>query len=466
MRLSWITVGIVAIFVGLIIKSPTVFLLSIAISGIAIFRLSNRFELSVSFLLVGTTVVGTIGLYIGVGFLAKLCGVASLFFLRNTLVSLKKHLDIVFVLFLSFSLCIIFYYLGPQTPVSKSKLTGIIFHSCFSLIAINALMSRASVIRFDRLGLIFIWFVACYVAFISIYELNASGVNILSISGIRVARAALIGALIEEYGYQMFATASYVNYQLVGNVAAIGLTFIGIHFLSKNKNYFDFSWVLVCILGLLFIVISGSRQSLLLLVMALSSFLLIKNNVRKRLVSLLVLAALAGLGCVLIIGYIAEVPFIVAMIDNNKGLASLINRDTNFDAAAYLIEQKPWLGWGLGGYHIPKFRVQPGEYRFFPHNVILELWSEMGLIGMLAFLGSWISLYYKSTHFKQNKKLTDIYLPSGYSLLPLLVFFLSTAMMNDTLTRAMSMFILFAFYLAVANKENLYIKKEYDVENK
>lgn len=465
MRVSWITVAIVAIVAGLIIKSPAIFLLSIAVSGIAVFRLSNRFELSVSFLLIGTTVVGTIGIYIGVGFLAKLCGLASLFFLRNSIVSLRNHLDILFVLFLSFALCVIFYYLGPQTPVTKSKLTGIMFHSFFSLIAINALMNRASVIRFDRLGLIFIWFVACYVAFISIYELNASGVNILSISGIRAARAALIGELIEEYGYQMFATASYVNYQLVGNAAAIGLTFIGIHFLSKNKNQFDFSWMLVCALGLLFVVISGSRQSLILLVIALSSFLLIKNNIRKRLVGMVVLAALAGLVSVVVIGYLAEVPFIVAMIDNDKGLASVMNRDTNFNAAVYLIEQKPWLGWGLGGYHIPELRVQPGEHRFFPHNVILELWSEMGLIGMIAFLGSWIILYYQSTHLKQNKKLTDIYLPGGYSLLPLLIFFLTTAMMNEILTRAMSMFILVAFYLAVANKENLYVKKEYDFDD-
>jgi O-antigen ligase len=60
-----------------------------------------------------------------------------------------------------------------------------------------------------------------------------------------------------------------------------------------------------------------------------------------------------------------------------------------WDYMSYRIGEKPWLGWGLGSAHTLDFMEPHGVlYRFtvipaaHPHNVITQLWVELGLPGL------------------------------------------------------------------------------------
>jgi len=436
---------------GLQLQVPALMLICLLIALLAVIKVCNRYELAISALLLGTTVFGAIGAYIGVAGLGKMLGLLSLFVLKDTLLSLKKNKDLIVTLLIIFFICSVFYLLGPKTTVSSNKLFDIIYHSIIYLIAFNALIGHSTWIRFEHLALALLWFVVCYVFVVYGFELSSSGIDILQISGIRIARTEvnLLTALVGDLNLG----GSTVNYQLIGNSSAIGLLFIAVSFLStRNTRKLTVGWLMVICLGLILILISGARQSILLLAISLASFLFIKKGIdRYRVCKLLLFTALM-IVLVIIAGIANETPIIIALFEGGKGVSAIMNRDANFDAAMELIALKPLLGHGLGGFYIPLFGVASGEYRFFPHNVFLELWSEMGLIGMLMFLSSWAILYFKKLRLESRASIFNIYLPNGFTLLPILVFYLVSALMNEILVKSLAFFIMTALYVCHAKK--------------
>ena len=69
-----------------------------------------------------------------------------------------------------------------------------------------------------------------------------------------------------------------------------------------------------------------------------------------------------------------------------------------WDYISYRISERPYLGWGLGTSHTLHFKEPHGASYLFmtmpaahPHNVILELWVELGLPGIL--LGLWFAFW-------------------------------------------------------------------------
>jgi O-antigen ligase len=72
-----------------------------------------------------------------------------------------------------------------------------------------------------------------------------------------------------------------------------------------------------------------------------------------------------------------------------------------WDYMSYRIEEKPWLGWGLGTTRTLDFLNPHGSSYLFthmpaahPHNVMTELWVELGIPGLalgiaFAFLTLW-----------------------------------------------------------------------------
>lgn len=60
-----------------------------------------------------------------------------------------------------------------------------------------------------------------------------------------------------------------------------------------------------------------------------------------------------------------------------------VDRGMNWQAGWDLFLESPITGAGLGGYYIPGFFVAPGA-EVYPHNIVLELLAETGLIGTLS----------------------------------------------------------------------------------
>ncbi|MBV8061501.1 MAG: O-antigen ligase family protein [Alphaproteobacteria bacterium] len=68
---------------------------------------------------------------------------------------------------------------------------------------------------------------------------------------------------------------------------------------------------------------------------------------------------------------------------------SWLHRTEIWDYMSYRIAEKPWLGWGFGTSHLLDFKNPHGDSYVFaiqpaahPHNVLIQLWVEMGLPGL------------------------------------------------------------------------------------
>lgn len=443
--ITYIRTAILLLFISVLMQGSTLAFIPLILAFIFIFKTSRKEEFAIPALLIGTGVAGTVGLYLHIPILGKVLGVLSLYILKDSLHGLKRNIDFLIVLSFIFILCFVFYFLGPMTAVSKSKLFDVVYHGIIYVVAFNALISLSLKIRLERIALWVMWFSVCYFSFVVYFELSAVGVNILNISGVRDARAAL--SALFELSDEIGIGGSSISYQLIGNSAAMALLFLVCEIvIAKRRINMSLDWVLFTLLGLLLIVVSGSRQSIIILVLSLASCLLVREGIRKYFVIKgMTIGVLVTIG-ILVIGYIEGIPSIIKIFEGGS-LSSLINRDTNFDAALELIEEKPWFGHGLGGYYIPSLGVVSGEFRFFPHNVILELWSEMGGVGMFFFLFSWFGYYFKKLKLDANKSLFNGRLQGGQLLIPLITSYFIGALMNEILVRSLAFFIFLAIYV-------------------
>lgn len=73
------------------------------------------------------------------------------------------------------------------------------------------------------------------------------------------------------------------------------------------------------------------------------------------------------------------------------GSGSIGARENLIGNTFMLIEENPFLGVGFGGW-----ADQINTKFKYPHNVYLELWSEMGLMGLTLFIGLLFTLRYRS----------------------------------------------------------------------
>lgn len=57
-----------------------------------------------------------------------------------------------------------------------------------------------------------------------------------------------------------------------------------------------------------------------------------------------------------------------------------------------LLAHSPILGSGLGGFHLiyPTYQTCDTEHFVYPHNLILNFWTEMGLLGLVSFI--WLNI--------------------------------------------------------------------------
>jgi O-antigen ligase len=70
-----------------------------------------------------------------------------------------------------------------------------------------------------------------------------------------------------------------------------------------------------------------------------------------------------------------------------------------------MLKDRPILGAGLAGYQQVVEPYHDKEYieiYLYPHNVILNFWSEVGILGLLAFLGIVIWFYNKGFKIRDN----------------------------------------------------------------
>lgn len=136
---------------------------------------------------------------------------------------------------------------------------------------------------------------------------------------------------------------------------------------------------------------TGSRSSVIISLMVIMFIIVLLMRtqgfslgrlVKQVLFAFLVVAINLGTGYLLIDNVpVAYTQRILNMV--NKGFAQTVAHDGRallYYAAADTIAQKPILGVGLSG-----FRAYIGGIAgSYPHNIFLEIWAEVGILGLLA----------------------------------------------------------------------------------
>jgi O-antigen ligase len=80
-----------------------------------------------------------------------------------------------------------------------------------------------------------------------------------------------------------------------------------------------------------------------------------------------------------------DLDFIRTIFDSSNPFAVRINRELNWISGYERFAERPWLGYGLGGYFIQGLTF-PG-WGVYAHNLLLELLSETGITGSILIIG-------------------------------------------------------------------------------
>ena len=80
-----------------------------------------------------------------------------------------------------------------------------------------------------------------------------------------------------------------------------------------------------------------------------------------------------------------EVPFINQRVSDIAHSAQL--RSSIYGQALQMLSERPLLGAGIGGFTqmVAPFHPSSQELEIYPHNIFLTTWSEVGLLGLIAF---------------------------------------------------------------------------------
>jgi hypothetical protein len=124
----------------------------------------------------------------------------------------------------------------------------------------------------------------------------------------------------------------------------------------------------MCLFGLL---ASQSRQSAILMVLAIGTASLINSDVRAR-IRLVVFIAVPAL---VLVVYSFALAF-----QNNPQFNSVATRFVQIGAAIHVWHQSPWLGLGMRFYNLPQYL-----FVTVPPNSLVDNLSSTGVIGSLAF---------------------------------------------------------------------------------
>ena len=97
---------------------------------------------------------------------------------------------------------------------------------------------------------------------------------------------------------------------------------------------------------------------------------------------------------------------------------SLDQREVYFQQAKILIAKNPIIGTGLGNYIESLAKLKPSDqaWTYQPvHNVLLLIWAELGIFGLLIFVGFLVTLFWS---YGRKNELAGALL---FALLPMLL---------------------------------------------
>lgn len=219
----------------------------------------------------------------------------------------------------------------------------------------------------------------------------------------------------------------HINYQIVGNAGLLGVSFL-LSVFNRIKTINIISIIIACVW---LILASGSRQSIIGLALLIGLWMLLRGdklNIWSILFSFIIISVF----------YIflsqLNIEFISVLFDKSQPMEN--NIDRNFDYA-YIIIEKEWLtGIGFGNY------LNPVTEEIYPHNIILELICEIGVVG-IVFLLIPIIFYLSNNKVSWRDRFSN-------GALAIIVFFpyLNRSMISDDISRNIVVITLFFVFFS------------------
>ena len=271
------------------------------------------------------------------------------------------------------SLFIVFFALtflyGPRSPYAVSKMVNICINGLLYLLAFRTIFVSKGFSAGHMAQMLLLTTVAM-ISFSILYYGFSGPSNIFDYTWMRRDSEAFMYQLQEH---------PITNYQIVGVNALYALTFI----LSQKKIHIaELCYFFPVCLHL--VLTSGAKQAMFgVIIIILLKAVVFSDFSRAR------KWAVIGVSVLFVAGYLTilanDKVSSAAKVINNRSDKTVVDasRGINFLAAISCIQDHPIIGAGLGGYE-DYISWQGDQFGKWPHNIILELLSETGVIGLVA----------------------------------------------------------------------------------
>ncbi|WP_147384217.1 O-antigen ligase family protein [Maribellus luteus] len=332
----------------------------------------------------------------------------GILFIRKEIYSLVRSNSYSIIYFIIvIVICLFAFLYGPVHSYSIAKLITITFKGSVSLIAFLLITSR----NFSNRNVAEILAIICllYLAMAFQYARFPHPTSVFDFSFFRQT------AVLNMHDDNSIS----ISYHHLGLTSMMGIAFL---IYGNNKSVVTKTNIILFILFLYIILLSQARQAILGTTILIGAKMFLSSN--KPTITKTLRLSLFFLFAIVLLQLIKTTEM-QNSLTFNQGIEKAINRD--FADAFSIIKQYPIFGKGLGGYSSTGLRN-------YPHNIILEILCEFGIIGfiLLTFtVMSYVMLKkFSITYFTQNK---------SFYMLIIIAFFIR-ALISSDLTENIALF--------------------------
>lgn len=285
--------------------------------------------------------------------------------LHQHISSLTKNISSIILMMILFVIFFFSFAYGPISEFAKNKFIYILLFGVMKFFAFFCICRSAAISNKSIGELLLLLSILGISVCLHLYEYQPPN-NFLDFEWFR-------------NGYGIYKHSNdeepLIGYQIIGMNALYALAFF---FTSKQNN--KLLLLLSSLVCITLTLISGARQSILgIIVLYLAYYTIYKGHSTSAKITNTILGGLIILGILWIFSQL-ENSAITSLFDTSQGsLYEQSSRELNYVTALLLFEQNPLLGAGLGGYEATGI----GPY---PHNFILEILCECGVIGLFLIL--------------------------------------------------------------------------------
>ena len=183
------------------------------------------------------------------------------------------------------------------------------------------------------------------------------------------------------------------------------ILFIGFFFWSKDKTILQILKIIIILFSFITIILAKSEAAILSVIGVLVLWGLICKKTRYYFLVLTVLSVLIFIFMPVVSSYLTEK---VLLQDYSGFIRRLI-----WSESWNMLKDNWFLGAGLAGYQtrIAPYHLPTFEIFLYPHNIILNFWSELGLLGLMAFIWLLAKFLWKNVvdYWKNNHNLDSIF---------------------------------------------------------